>query len=271
MHLEVIGCLSSYQAFQSWFPEHQPTDVALRAAVEHVLQTGIESAYFGPIAPSFIRVDGNDYREQLIAYGLNARQRALLECMATDERIKRGPDIKIYAPEAITPLAMTLRGRHRFFIGSEFYPAEDASHPLYPVPYQDLLNLSFASETFDVVITSDVLEHVSNMQQALCEMARVLKPGGLMLSTHPFTWHESTLTRAILKDGEVALVESPEYHQNPAAPEQGSLVFAVPGWDIIEACKAAGFAQAEMLLIASTAWGIFGGSPSFVNVLRAYR
>jgi len=34
-------------------------------------------------------------------------------------------------------------------------------------------------------------------------------------------------------------------------PELGSLVFTIPGWDIIPNCREAGFARAEMILLAS--------------------
>ena len=60
-------------------------------------------------------------------------------------------------------------------------------------------------------------------------------------------------------------------HENPAAPDKGSPVFTIPGWDVIDRCREAGFAHAEMILMASTAKGILGSSPPFINILRAYR
>ena len=47
--------------------------------------------------------------------------------------------------------------------------------------------LSFADNTFDRVITSEVLEHVQNDVGAIAEMVRVLKPGGMFAATVP-TW-----------------------------------------------------------------------------------
>jgi SAM-dependent methyltransferase len=44
----------------------------------------------------------------------------------------------------------------------------------------DVYNLPFDDDTFDVVFSHTLLEHVSNPVDALVEMKRVLKPGGLI-------------------------------------------------------------------------------------------
>ena len=49
----------------------------------------------------------------------------------------------------------------------------------------DALALPFPDDTFDHVIASEVLEHVSDDQQALREVFRVLKPGGTLAATVP--------------------------------------------------------------------------------------
>lgn len=43
---------------------------------------------------------------------------------------------------------------------------------------QDLTNLTYEDETFDVVICNHVLEHIPDDRQAMREILRVLKPGG---------------------------------------------------------------------------------------------
>lgn len=48
--------------------------------------------------------------------------------------------------------------------------------------------LPFRDESFDVIIAKDILEHLSDTVQALTELHRVLKPGGvLLISTVHFT------------------------------------------------------------------------------------
>jgi 2-polyprenyl-6-hydroxyphenyl methylase/3-demethylubiquinone-9 3-methyltransferase len=40
-------------------------------------------------------------------------------------------------------------------------------------------SIPFEANTFDVVVCCDVLEHVDDLEKTLCEVARVLKPGGM--------------------------------------------------------------------------------------------
>lgn len=52
--------------------------------------------------------------------------------------------------------------------------------------------IPFDSETFDYVVSKMVLEHVEDLDLALTEMRRVLKPNGICLSIFPDkgVWHE---------------------------------------------------------------------------------
>lgn len=53
----------------------------------------------------------------------------------------------------------------------------------------DGIELPFGNEVFDVVVATDVLEHIKDEQAALAEWRRVLKPGGHLLITVPaYQW-----------------------------------------------------------------------------------
>ncbi|TAK29854.1 MAG: class I SAM-dependent methyltransferase [Chloroflexota bacterium] len=54
--------------------------------------------------------------------------------------------------------------------------------------YGSALHLPFASSSFDTVLCTQVLEHVPEPHQLLGEVARVLKPGGILILTAPQTW-----------------------------------------------------------------------------------
>ena len=56
--------------------------------------------------------------------------------------------------------------------------------------FYDGKKIPFADNTFDSVFSSEVFEHVFNLEEMLAELNRVQKPGGLMLITMPFCWPE---------------------------------------------------------------------------------
>ena len=49
----------------------------------------------------------------------------------------------------------------------------------------DATRLPFADETFDLVLATDIIEHVDDDSAAVAEMARVLRPGGHAILTVP--------------------------------------------------------------------------------------
>lgn len=50
---------------------------------------------------------------------------------------------------------------------------------------EDALNLSFKENSFDLIISVDVIEHVGQPERMLEEISRVLKPGGIAMITFP--------------------------------------------------------------------------------------
>jgi len=53
-------------------------------------------------------------------------------------------------------------------------------------PYVDMQNLPFKGNTFDFVISDQVIEHLQNPNKAICESYRVLKKGGIAIHTTCF-------------------------------------------------------------------------------------
>jgi SAM-dependent methyltransferase len=79
-----------------------------------------------------------------------------------------------------------------FFGGGDYssqVPAEFWNTAVFPM--QDG-KIPFPSETFDLVVSNQVLEHVNDLPAVLAEMHRVLKPGGAVLSLFPdrSVWRE---------------------------------------------------------------------------------
>ena len=56
--------------------------------------------------------------------------------------------------------------------------------------FYDGKTLPFEDNSFDSIFSSEVFEHVPNLEEILAELRRVLKPKGKMLITMPFIWDE---------------------------------------------------------------------------------
>jgi SAM-dependent methyltransferase len=56
--------------------------------------------------------------------------------------------------------------------------------------YYDGKMIPFNDNHFDSIFSSEVFEHIFNLEQMLDELYRVIKPGGHMLITLPFVWDE---------------------------------------------------------------------------------
>lgn len=50
----------------------------------------------------------------------------------------------------------------------------------------DVYHLAFAESCFDIVILSEVLEHLEDLDRAVAEVVRVLRPGGQLLASVPY-------------------------------------------------------------------------------------
>ncbi len=259
--LEVDEAFDSLESWERWVSDHRSLFEA--GYTDRIGQKICREGFIEPLSGRSVEGDRLDaanrnWREGLAANGLNSRLRAVLRVIDGALSGQHASAISIYAAEAISPFAMLLRGRFPRFLGSEYIPSAAARRSLFPIPHEDLTRLSFPSDSFDVVITNEVLEHVPDLDSALSEMARVLRPGGWHIGTHPFhsrRAHGELRTRLV--DGEVINVLPPEYHQDPLDTAGGALVFEIPGWDILARAREAGFQHARMRLIASERFGCF--------------
>jgi SAM-dependent methyltransferase len=54
----------------------------------------------------------------------------------------------------------------------------------------NLIDLPFKTDSFDVVICTQVMEHITEPRAVLSEIARTLKPGGRLYLSAPQSWHQ---------------------------------------------------------------------------------
>jgi SAM-dependent methyltransferase len=98
---------------------------------------------------------------------------------------------------------------------------------------QDAERQTYADNSFDLVVTQDVFEHIFDIDAAFREIARTLRPGGAHIFTTPLVNKaKPTEARASREsDGSIRHLCEPEYHGNPVDPK-GSLVTWNFGYDL---------------------------------------
>jgi glycosyltransferase involved in cell wall biosynthesis/glycogen synthase/SAM-dependent methyltransferase len=103
---------------------------------------------------------------------------------------------------------------------------------------ENLEQQTFPDESFDIVVSQDMMEHIFDAEAAFKDIHRTLKPGGAHIFTTPLVNKEKpTQRRAELRhDGTVHHLIHPEYHENPMSSE-GSLVTFHWGYDIVDLIK----------------------------------
>jgi len=217
------------------------------------------------------REDGTiDLREQMVCEycDLNARHRVSLALLA-----ELWPDTekaRIYATEQASPAFRWLRTQYARAVGSEFFTEDQGQllaqylHALLGqearLHREDATDLSFEAESFDAVISSDVLEHIPDYKAALANFYRVLAPGGDLVLTVPFldASQESLRRAEIDDDGEIKHLVEPEYHGDPVSPD-GVLAFHSFGWDLLDSLRDCGFESAHWCLPWQPSQAIFSG------------
>jgi SAM-dependent methyltransferase len=79
---------------------------------------------------------------------------------------------------------------------------------------EDITSLTYPDNSFDLVLHSEVLEHIPDVKKALQECRRILKPGGLCLFTVPYIPTRETRQCAARDKhtGNVIHLRHPSYH-----------------------------------------------------------
>jgi SAM-dependent methyltransferase len=109
------------------------------------------------------------------------------------------------------------------YVASHYFPNAPWGSTVYGFRNENLENQTFVDESFNIVLTLDVMEHVNDPEQVVKEVARTIRPGGAYIFTTPtYKGEVTTVRRARYRlDGSVEhLVTPAEYHGNPIS-EQG--------------------------------------------------
>jgi GT2 family glycosyltransferase/SAM-dependent methyltransferase/glycosyltransferase involved in cell wall biosynthesis len=130
---------------------------------------------------------------------------------------------------------------------SQYKPDRPMGEALAPgITNQNLERLTYESESLDIVITSDVMEHVRLDDLAHQEIHRVLRPGGVYLFTVPHDMQrDDTLVRVRVDDPANAasdvMVMEPEYHGDTNGDGSGVLAYRLYGRSLVQHLEELGF------------------------------
>ena len=144
------------------------------------------------------------------------------------EAALRGPFIKFFS---------TLKNYYRTYLWADIAPGGYRDE----VRCEDITSLTFEDGTFDLVVTSDVMEHVIDYEAAFRDIYRILKPGGAHVCSIPVDWPmpANTVRRAELRDGKIVHHHEQRFHV--AGDGTPSLVCTDFGFDIIGTLQSIGF------------------------------
>lgn len=124
-----------------------------------------------------------------------------------------------------------LEGVHEALLGLPLLKVSDFRSEAPDIPDEDLTGLSYENESFDLVLTSETLEHVPDLDAALAEIRRVLTTGGLHIFTVPV---RPELTRTVPRSE----LGPPICHPGG---DRGYPVFTEFGTDLVSVLDRAGF------------------------------
>jgi SAM-dependent methyltransferase len=111
---------------------------------------------------------------------------------------------------------------------------------------QNLERLTYPDASFDVVITTDVIEHVRLYELAHVEIARVTRPGGVYLFTVPHGRHiDEHIIRVKVHDPDDPSRDEhllpPEFHESAFPEDEPVLSYRAFGTGIDRELRALGF------------------------------
>lgn len=140
------------------------------------------------------------------------------QALSINEMVQRGllRDVSIYEPALRGPFVARLKGLPQY-TQSYFRPDVPLGQPAADgVRNEDLTRLTFEDDSFDLILTSDVMEHLPGIELAFAETLRVLRPGGVHVFTIPndFPFPDRTEPRVRIVNGTEEHIKPARYHNS---------------------------------------------------------
>lgn len=164
------------------------------------------------------------------------------QALSLAELVRKGllDEVAIFEPALRGPFVRAFKELANY-TQSYFRPGDPLGMPSADgVRNEDLTRLTFDEESFDLVITSDVMEHLPDIELAFAETLRVLRPGGVHLFSIPndFPFPERTEPRVRIENGEEIHLKPARYHNSGDGSK--CLVYTDYGADLSDMIRALG-------------------------------
>jgi len=167
-----------------------------------------------------------------LSCGSIPRNRALVKVL--NDHFPEWRELRIHESSPGGRSSDKMRRECKRYIGSQFFSGIPRGQSKDGQRSEDLEALTFPDESFDLVITQDVFEHVLRPAKAFAEIARTLKPGGAHVYTVPYYRGKKTIVRAEPNGMKgVTHLMKPDYHGNPI-DAAGSLVITEWGDELCD-------------------------------------
>jgi SAM-dependent methyltransferase len=164
-------------------------------------------------------------------------------------------DAKVHEFSQHGALWKYLKRNFRNLSSSEYYEDVIPGEYKQGVQCQDLQSLTFDDNSFGLVTSTEVFEHVPDDKRGFSEVLRVLTSGGLFVFSVPMSGSYKTVQRASIIDGQIVHLMEPEYHGDHLR-RQGVLAFRNYGFDLKDFLKEIGFINVDIKLVQDTRRGI---------------
>jgi hypothetical protein len=185
-------------------------------------------------------VCGASCRNRSLASGILSLTRSTGTCSIAElARVPAAP--RIFDTDGHSALYGTLKSS-AFYSSSVYLPQRQFGEHIGPKLLNvDLQCMPFPDSAFDMILTSDVMEHVRRDSEAHREIHRCLKPGGHYVFTVPYVpaW-EFNQIRVDSSGNEDRYLMEKQYHGDPLSSE-GILVYRIYGRELLAQLQDIGF------------------------------
>lgn len=214
------------------------------------------------------RAQGTWHRDELVCTtcGSVPRMRALLAVLSIVSPQWRDARMWEVAPGGAS--SQKLQAECRQYVPSHYWPDVATGTNVDGVRCEDLERPTFDDASFDIVVSSDVFEHIIDVDTAHAQIARVLDDGGIHVWTAPqYRDLESSRPRVLRTPAGLEHLVPAEYHGDPVNAD-GVLVTYDWGRDLPDRVESASSMWTTVFRLESRSHGLLG---EFLEVFVSHK